>query len=97
MQDILPSYPSSSKPAYASFLAKYPTYKDTGALDKLRKDEFSRLEKANEVYVDYMGGCLWPKRLVEEHASLLKSGLFGNTHSDSPWYVHPLQIESSPG
>jgi molybdenum cofactor sulfurtransferase len=79
---------TSCKASYASFLAQYPAYKDTSALDRVRKDDYSRLDKAKEVYVDYMGGCLWPKGLVTGHASLLESGLFGNTHSDSPWSVY---------
>jgi len=79
---------TSYKASYASFLAQYPTYKDTSILDRLRKNEYSRLDKAKEVYVDYMGGCLWPKSLVTGHASILESGLFGNTHSDSPWCVY---------
>ncbi|KAG8804883.1 hypothetical protein FRC17_005851, partial [Serendipita sp. 399] len=69
---------------FDNFLAKYPQYRQSDVLDRLRKVEFSRLDKANEVYVDYMGGCLWPKSLVTGHAAILKSGLFGNTHSDSP-------------
>jgi molybdenum cofactor sulfurtransferase len=73
------------KSDYTAFVQKYPIYKETGILDSLRKAEFGRLEKAREVYVDYMGGCLWPKALVARHASVLASGLFGNTHSDSPW------------
>lgn len=73
------------KSDYSSFIEKYPIYKETSVLDRLRKVEFERLEKANEVYVDYMGGCLWPKSLVSGHAAILESGLFGNTHSDSPW------------
>jgi hypothetical protein len=76
---------SAFKASYASFLAQYPAYKDTAILDRLRKDEFSRLDKAKEVYLDYMGGCLWPKVLVSRHASILKSGLFGDANSDSPW------------
>jgi hypothetical protein len=73
------------KADYAAFIERYPVYKETSVLDRLRKSEFGRLEKAKEVYVDYMGGCLWPKGLVDDHASILSSGLFGNTHSDSPW------------
>jgi molybdenum cofactor sulfurtransferase len=76
---------TSFKASYASFLTQYPVYKDTSILDRLRKDDYSRLDKAKEVYVDYMGGCLWPKGLVTSHASALSSGLFGNTHSDSLW------------
>jgi hypothetical protein len=77
--------PSSYTAEYKAFIAKYPSYKATSILDDLRKTDFERLDKSKEVYVDYMGGCLWPKSLVAKHAALLESGLFGNTHSDSPW------------
>lgn len=80
------------KAEFASFLAKYPIYMETGALDRLRQSDFARLENAREVYVDYMGGCLWPKSLVSGHAAILEEGLFGNTHSDSPWYVQCIAM-----
>lgn len=72
------------KSEFATFRTKYPQYDESTDLDILRKTEFSRLEKANEVYVDYMGGCLWPECLVAAHSAILQAGLFGNTHSDSP-------------
>lgn len=77
-----------SKTDYATFLEEYPSYQDTSPLDQLRKREFNRLDRSGEVYVDYMGGCIWPKSLVSTHSTLLKGGLFGNTHSDSPWCVN---------
>lgn len=76
---------SSYTADFRAFTTLYPSYKATSILDDLRKKEFERLEKSNEVYLDYMGGSLWPKSLVTKHASLLENGLFGNTHSDSPW------------
>jgi hypothetical protein len=79
---------STYKNEFSAFLATNPTYEATAELDRLRKVDFARLERSNEVYVDYMGGCLWPESLVVEHAALLKDGLFGNTHSDSPWLVY---------
>ncbi|CCA68067.1 related to molybdenum cofactor sulfurase [Serendipita indica DSM 11827] len=72
------------KADFSSFVERYPDYAQTTALDRLRDVEFARLDGSKEVYVDYMGGCLWPKSLVTNHADLLKTGLFGNTHSDSP-------------
>ncbi|KIM24423.1 hypothetical protein M408DRAFT_233582 [Serendipita vermifera MAFF 305830] len=74
----------SFKSAFAGFKAKYPEYALGSTLDALRKSQFARLKKANEVYVDYMGGCLYPESLVATHAAILQAGLFGNTHSDSP-------------
>ena len=84
---------SAFKAEFSSFVDRHPDYMQTTALDRLRDVEFARLDKSKEVYVDYMGGCLWPKSLVSNHADLLKAGLFGNTHSDSPWYVlNPLVL-----
>jgi len=80
----------SYKKEFATFRAQYPEYDQSSTLDVLRKTQFGRLKKADEVYVDYMGGCLWPECLVATHAAILQAGLFGNTHSDSPWYVFIL-------
>lgn len=75
---------SKYKKALRCFKASYPEYRRTAALDQLRKREFSRLGKSKEVYVDYMGACLYPESLITEHATSLKSAVMGNTHSDSP-------------
>jgi hypothetical protein len=72
------------KSDFSTFRTNYPQYDRTTSLDILRKTEFSRIEKASEVYVDYMGGGLWPECLVAAHSAILQAGLFGNTHSDSP-------------
>jgi molybdenum cofactor sulfurtransferase len=69
---------------FSTFRTNYPQYDRTTSLDILRKTEFGRMEKASEVYVDYMGGGLWPECLVTAHSAILRAGLFGNTHSDSP-------------
>lgn len=81
--------------AFTSFKANYPEYELGSSLDSLRKTEFGRLKKANEVYADYMGGCLWPECLVAAHTAILQAGLFGNTHSDSPWYVYAIKRSSN--
>lgn len=72
-----------SATAYESFLRQYPEYKLTWLLDSLRKSDFTRLERSGEVYVDYMGGSLYPESLVRMHSAFLQENVLGNTHSVS--------------
>jgi len=72
-----------SATAYKSFLRQHPEYKLTWLLDSLRKSDFKRLEKSGEVYVDYMGGSLYPESLVRMHSAFLQENILGNTHSVS--------------
>lgn len=72
-----------SATAYKSFLRQHPEYKLTWLLDSLRKSDFKRLEKSGEVYVDYMGGSLYPESLVRIHSTFLQENVLGNTHSVS--------------
>jgi len=72
-----------SATAYKSFLRQHPEYKLTWLLDSLRKSDFKRLEKSGEVYVDYMGGSLYPESLVRIHSAFLQENILGNTHSVS--------------
>lgn len=73
-----------SATAYKAFLRLYPEYKLTWLLDSLRKSDFKRLEKSGEVYVDYMGGSLYPESLVRMHSAFLQENILGNTHSVNP-------------
>ncbi|HEU4885017.1 MAG TPA: aminotransferase class V-fold PLP-dependent enzyme [Longimicrobium sp.] len=50
----------------------------------LRAREFARLDARGDVYLDYTGSALYPDSLVRAHAELLRDGVFGNPHSDSP-------------
>jgi molybdenum cofactor sulfurtransferase len=59
----------------------YPQYALTLPLDLLRRREYMRLSSNSETYVDYMGGSLYPESLVGDHARLLQTRTFGNTHS----------------
>jgi len=45
--------------AYSRFLDKYPTYKDTIALDLLRKRDYQTLDSKGHIYLDYTGGGLY--------------------------------------
>ena len=52
--------------------------------NRLRKKEFSRLDKDGHIYLDYTGGCLYPESLIQKHESFLRNGIYGNPHSTNP-------------
>ena len=57
---------------------------DGDAVDALRAREYARLDAQDQVYLDYTGGGLYAESQLREHLELLRSGVFGNPHSDSP-------------
>lgn len=59
-------------------------YQKTRALDTLRQQEYSRLDRLGEVYLDYTGGGLYSDRQVLAHQELLLNHVFGNPHSTNP-------------
>jgi len=95
-RSLIRSHPSQSssestkqefKRALRKFEEQNPDYVADAELCALRSTEFSRLKTSGTAYVDYMGGSLYPESLVTRHFELLKTGVFGNTHSDSPTYA----------
>jgi len=70
--------------AYQSFLARFPAYGETQALDALRARDYARLDAQDHTYLDYTGGGLYAESQVRSHLELLLSGIFGNPHSTSP-------------
>jgi hypothetical protein len=76
--------------ANKSFLETYPEYNLTWLLDSLRKSDFTRLDRTGEVYVDYMGGALYPESLVRLHSSFLHKSVLGNTHSANNRFLYPF-------
>lgn len=95
-RSLIRSYPSRTssetskqelKRALHEFEEQHPEYVADAELSSLRSTEFSRLKTSETVYVDYMGGSLYPESLVTRHLEILKTGVFGNTHSDSPTYA----------
>lgn len=68
----------------AAFLAAYPDYAATRAIDDLRASEFSRLDQQKHVYLDYTGGSQYADRQLEAHMALLKTHVLGNPHSINP-------------
>jgi selenocysteine lyase/cysteine desulfurase len=69
---------------YDDFLAAFPDYATTLALDDLRAAQFARLDRQDQVYLDYTGGGLYAASQVQEHAAMLAEQVLGNPHSVNP-------------
>ena len=69
---------------FADFLKKYPTYASTAKIDELRARDYSRLDRAGQVYLDYTGGGLYAESQVRQHQQILLENTFGNPHSSNP-------------
>jgi molybdenum cofactor sulfurtransferase len=70
--------------AEAGFLARHPGFDPDGAHRRLRREEYGRLDRAGQVYLDYTGGSLHAASQVDAHASLLHGAVLGNPHSRNP-------------
>ena len=69
---------------YEQFLADYPEYASTHAIDALRVEQYRRLDDQRQTYLDYTGGSLHAESQVLRHAAVLNEHVFGNPHSASP-------------
>jgi molybdenum cofactor sulfurtransferase len=69
---------------YADFIARYPGYAKTSAIDRLRAAQYRRLDERRQIYLDYTGACLYAESQLTEHLELLRSDVFGNPHSANP-------------
>ncbi len=63
-----------------------PSHRDTDAeaVEDLRAREYARLDAQDQVYLDYTGGALYADSQIRQHQALLRNGIFGNPHSNSP-------------
>lgn len=52
--------------------------------EQLRRDEFSRLDAAGHVYLDYTGAGLYAESQVRAHSEMLLKETLGNPHSQNP-------------
>ncbi len=57
---------------------------DSSTLERLRSDDFARLDRAGQVYLDYTGAGLYGDSQLTEHLELLRANVFGNPHSLNP-------------
>ncbi len=74
----------SMKLAYQKFLEANPSFESTRVLDDLRAEDYGRLDRLGQVFLDYTGGGLYSDSQIRDIAELLEAGIFGNPHSDSP-------------
>ena len=85
----LPAPGAEDEPA---FLAAYPGYEATRAIDELRAKEFARLDAQGDVYLDYTGGGLYAASQVQAHAGQLLTRVYGNPHSSNPTSVRASEL-----
>jgi len=66
----------------------------TGAdrFETLRREEFSRLDAGNHVYLDYTGSGLYAESLVRGYAEFLATAVLGNPHSENPSSLAATEI-----
>jgi molybdenum cofactor sulfurtransferase len=76
--------PTRMHTAEVEFRRRYPQFDQDGALGKLRRSEYARLDETNQIYLDYTGGGLHGTSQVRRHEKLLREQVLGNPHSNSP-------------
>ena len=69
--------------ALSDFRWRYPAYAGTAVLDDMRATDYSRLDVAGHVYLDYTGGGLYADSQLARHRALLAGAVFGNPHSQN--------------
>jgi len=70
--------------ACTAFKKAYPYFESTQIIDDLRERDYARLDKLNQVYLDYTGSGLYASSQLKQHIALLEEGVFGNPHSKNP-------------
>ena len=68
----------------SDFLAAHPEYEATSRLDELRASEYSFLDAGGHVYLDYTGAGLAARSQLLAHERRLRTGVYGNPHSENP-------------
>ena len=54
------------------------------AFERLRAEEFARLDEGGHVYLDYTGSGLYADCQVRDHDAFLEQHVLGNPHSENP-------------
>ena len=65
-------------------ISKFIDGRPDAVFERLRRKEFSRLDRTGQVYLDYTGGNLYPVSLVKKHQKFLRRTVYGNPHSTNP-------------
>ncbi len=82
-------------PGFDEFLKAYPSYRETGVIDELRRTEYARLDAGEHVYLDYTGGGLYAESQLQQHQQLLRQNVFGNPHSTNPTSLAATKLVDS--
>ncbi|MBL0146944.1 MAG: aminotransferase class V-fold PLP-dependent enzyme [Chitinophagaceae bacterium] len=53
-------------------------------IEELRKNEYSKLDEQQHVYLDFTGGSLFSSVQLQEHMAFLQNTILGNPHSTNP-------------
>ncbi len=80
---------------YTDFLQKYPAYASTSGIDKLRADDYGRIDRAHHIYLDYTGGGIYAESQVKKHQQILLENTFGNPHSSNPTSIYATHYVES--
>ena len=78
--------------ARADFVERYPEFTKTSTLDRLRETDYRRLDESHQVYLDYTGGSLHAESQLDRHMELMRTGVFGNPHSNNPTSTAMTQL-----
>jgi selenocysteine lyase/cysteine desulfurase len=92
MRSCLQYTREAQQAAEADFRQRYPQYAQTATLDRLRADQYSRLDALGQVYLDYTGGGLYAASQLEAHMQQLAEGVYGNPHSINPTSLAATQL-----
>lgn len=66
----------------ATVLSPRSTSVDDEFFRDLRSREFARLDRCDQVYLDYTGSALYTESQIREHHELLRENVLGNPHSE---------------
>jgi len=83
-QNSLDFNPENMAAAYEAFKKVYPGFESTKLLDELRTSEYTKLDRLNQVYLDYTGAGMYAASQLRQHMTLLDECVFGNPHSKNP-------------
>ena len=89
-------YQAAMAVALRDFERRYPAYAGTAVLDGMRARDYTRLDAAGHVYLDYAGGALYAESQLARHRDLLAGAVFGNPHSQNvPSQDMTAQVEAT--
>ena len=82
-QDLIPAATLAGNTtmgaALRDFQQRYPAYAGTAVLDEMRARDYTRLDAAGHVYLDYTGGGLYAKSQLARHRDLLAGAVCSAT------------------